>query len=119
MTISSSCSPTPKILDTKLVDQVNNLTNGAVTTDIPFITPIVAHPDDYSYVKKMRLGLLSLSIIFLCATHTKHWPEYTAMIFLIYQSFGVIFLIASGYLNMTYPYYIRVQKSKENDYRKF
>ena len=83
------------------------------------ITPIVAHPDDYSYVKKMRLGLLSLSIIFLCATHTKHWPEYTAMIFLIYQSFGVIFLIASGYLNMTYPYYIRVQKSKENDYRKF
>ena len=43
VTISSSCSPTPKILDTKLVDQVNNLTNGAVTTDIPFITPIVAN----------------------------------------------------------------------------
>ena len=84
-----------------------------------FITPIVAHPDNYSYAKKMRLGMFLLSLMFLCATHLTHWPEHTALIFLVYQSFGVIFLIVSGYLNVTYPYYIRVQKSKENDYRKF
>ena len=84
-----------------------------------FITPIVAHPDNYSYAKKMRLGMFLLSLMFLCAVHFTHWPEHTALMFLIYQSFGVIFLIVSGYLNVTYPYYIRVQKSKENGYRKF
>lgn len=84
-----------------------------------FITPIVAHPDNYSYAKKMRLGMFLLSLMFLCAAHFTHWPEHTALMFLIYQSFGVIFLIVSGYLNVTYPYYIRVQKSKENGYRKF
>jgi hypothetical protein len=84
-----------------------------------FITPIVAHPDNYSYAKKMRLGMFLLSLMFLCATHLTHWPEHTALIFLIYQSFGFIFLIVSGYLNVTYPYYIRVQKSKLNDYHKF
>lgn len=84
-----------------------------------FITPIVAHPDNYSYAKKMRLGMFLLSLMFLCAAHLTHWPEHTALMFLIYQSFGAIFLIVSGYLNVTYPYYIRVQKSKENDYRKF
>ena len=83
------------------------------------ITPIVAHPDNYSYAKKMRLGMFLLSLMFLCAAHFTHWPEHTALMFLIYQSFGLIFLIVSGYLNVTYPYYIRVQKSKENGYRKF
>ena len=60
MTISSSCSPTPKILDTKLVDQVNNLTNGAVTTDIPFITPIVAN-DILLIVEQNQLRFQRLS----------------------------------------------------------
>jgi len=44
VTISSSFSFTPKILDITLVENVSNFTNGAVIKDIPLITPIV--PND-------------------------------------------------------------------------
>ena len=42
VTDSSSFSPTPNSFDTLLVTMVKNLTNGAVTTEMARIIPIVA-----------------------------------------------------------------------------
>ena len=43
VTLSSSSPVTPNNFDTIFVENVKNLTNGAVITEIVFITPILAN----------------------------------------------------------------------------
>ena len=59
VTISSSFSLTPNILDTKFVEAVNNFTNGAVITDIVFIIPIVKYANFSQYFIANLLGTSS------------------------------------------------------------